>query len=242
MKKTLRFIALTLALVFAACALTACNGNGGQSGEGSVDGPSSAESSPAESSSLEDVSSAEGSSGESSAEAGVPAGLIGTWVTADDSFVLTIDGDGYMAEGPNYSEYIYYYTYTVSGNVIERADRESESRDTLKFELGEDVLTLNYGDDASETYCRRGIVGDDNPLYGSWVAANGSDTVNFWEIGSGGFVENGLSRSFSYCLRGDRVTIADGAINAYRFEIDGDTLTLYSAESGEAWREYKRAE
>ncbi|MBO4583598.1 MAG: hypothetical protein J5756_00880 [Clostridia bacterium] len=239
MKKLTVIIALMLALVFAACALTACNGKGGQSGGGSVDGPSSAESSPAESSSPADVSSP---AEDSSDDLGIPPELVGTWVTADDSFVLTIDGDGYMAEGPNYSEYIYFYTYTVSDDLIYRSDTESGTHETLKFQLGEDVLTLIGEDGSAETYCRRAIIGDDNPLYGSWVAANGSDSINFWEIGSGGFVENGLSRSFSYCLRGDRVTIADGGINAYKFEIDGDTLTLYSAESGEAWREYKRGE
>ena len=238
MKKLTFIIALTLARVFAVCALTACNGNGGQSGGGSVDEPSSAESSPAESSSPADVSS---SVEDSSDDYGVPPELIGTWVTADNSTVLTIDGDGYMAEGPNYSEYIFFYTYTVSGEVIDRTDRESESRDTLKFELGEDVLTLISEDGSAETYCRRGIIGDVDPLDGEWHGEN-SETIGFSQ-GSGWIVKiNGTSGMFSYCLRGDRVTIADGSINAYKFEIDGDTLTLYSVETGEARASYKRAE
>ena len=234
--KTARLIITFIVLVAAIFAFAGCGNTAG--GASTVEPSSSVQDqSSAESSSVEESSSSE----ESSLPAtGVPEGLVGTWVTEDDSFVLTVGEDGSMAEGPNYSEYIYFYTATFSGNTIYRTDDRGK-HSTITMELDEDLLTLTFEDGSVGKYCRRGVVGEIDALYGEWLNEDGSVSINFYG-GSGGFVENGESRMFSYCIRGDKVTIADGSINAYRFEISGDTLTLYSAQSGEVRATYRRAD
>lgn len=225
MKKLSVIVALILAVMLGAGMLSGCAKDGNSSGGGA--------------STADPSSSAQDQSSESSLPStGVPEGLVDDWVTEDNSYVLSVGEDGSMAEGANYSEYVDFYTCSFSGNTLYRTD-ESGKHATISFELEDDVFTMQFEDGSVESYYRRGAADGADPFAGEWNAEDGA-AVSFGD-GFGWIVRDGKAGMFSYSVRESKVTIIDGEVDSYRFEISGDTLTFYSMETDEACEVFTRA-